>query len=113
MPPSLRVSVGEPPVVVTVTAALKLTVSVITFPEFRSPAPLVIPVPEVAIDVTVGAPMSWIATWATEVCHQPFATYSFDSQNEFGLFGSTIVEELRPQRCTLDPSPELKKPVLA
>ena len=55
MPPSLRVSVGEPPVVLTVTAALKLTVSVTTWPALRSPLPLVIPVPEVAIEETVSA----------------------------------------------------------
>src|SRR5258706_508714 len=114
MPPSLRVSVGAPPVVLTVTASLKLTVSVTTWPVFRSPLPLVTPVPEVAIEETVGAVTGFsIATWATAVCHQPLATYSLDIQNEFGLLGSTVAEELRPQRWTLDPLPELKKPVLA
>ena len=49
-PPSLRVSVGVPPVVLTVTAALKLTVSVTAWPAFRSPLPPVIPVPELAIE---------------------------------------------------------------
>ena len=55
MPPSLRVSVGVPPAVLTVTAALKLTVSVTTSPALRSPVPPVIPVPEAAIDETVSA----------------------------------------------------------
>src|SRR6266576_1516696 len=113
MPPSLRVSVGVPPVVLTVTAALKLTVSVTTLPALRSPPPLAMPVPEGTIEVGAVPPRFWIAIRATDVCHQPLATYSFDIQNEFGLLGSTVADELTPQRCTLDPSPELKKPVLA
>ena len=55
MPPSLSVSVGVPPLVLTVTASLKVTVSVTTLPALRSPAPLVMPVPEAAIEATVGA----------------------------------------------------------
>jgi hypothetical protein len=39
-----------PPLVLTVTAALRLTVNVTTLPAFRSPPPLAIPVPEVAIE---------------------------------------------------------------
>ena len=54
VPPSLRVSVGEPPVVLTVTASLMLTVSVTPWPVPRLPLPLVIPVPEVAIELTLG-----------------------------------------------------------
>ena len=44
-----------PPLVLTVTAALKFTVSVTTLPALRSPAPLVMPVPEAAIEATVVA----------------------------------------------------------
>ena len=55
VPPSLRVSVGEPPVVLTVTASLMLTVSVTPWPVPRLPLPLVIPVPEVAIELTLGS----------------------------------------------------------
>ena len=46
MPPSLRVSVGVPPAVLTVTASLMVSVSVTTWPALRSPLPLVIPVPD-------------------------------------------------------------------
>ena len=74
--------------VLTVTAALKFTVSVTTWPALRSPAPLMMPVPELTIEETVGPDaVFWIAIRATAVCHQPLATYSFDIQNEFGLFG--------------------------
>ena len=94
-PPSLRVSVGVPPVVLTVTAALKLTVSVTAWPAFRSPLPPVIPVPELAIEEIAGevAAGPWIVTLATDVCHQLLATYSFESQNELRLLGSTVAEE--------------------
>ena len=47
----------------------------------------------------------WIATCATDVCHQPLATYSFDNQKEFGSLGSAVAEELVPQRWTFPPSP--------
>ena len=43
--------------------------------------------------VSVGTSAVSIATWATDVCHQPLATYSFDIQNELGLLGSTVAEE--------------------
>ena len=56
MPPSLSVSVGVPPA--TVTASLMASVSVTTLPVLRSPLPLVIPVPEVATEFTVGAVVS-------------------------------------------------------
>ena len=49
MPPSLRLSVGVPLVVLTVTGSLQLTVSVTTWPVLRLPLPLVIPGPEVTI----------------------------------------------------------------
>jgi hypothetical protein len=39
-----------------------------------------------------------ISTWAVAVCHQPLATYSFESQNPCELAGSAIVVELMPQR---------------
>ena len=58
MPPSLRVSVGVPPLVLTVTASLKLTVSVTTLPAFRLPVPLVMPVPVATIEAIVGAVVS-------------------------------------------------------
>ena len=51
----MSASVGEPPAVLTVTGALKLTVKVTALLAFRSPLPLVIPVPEVTIELTVGA----------------------------------------------------------
>ena len=53
MPPSLSVNVGVPPA--TVTASLIVRVKVTTWPAFRSPLPLVIPEPDVATDITVGA----------------------------------------------------------
>ena len=53
MPPSFSISVGVPPA--TVTASLMLSVSVTMLPIVRSPVPLVIPAPEVAIDATVGS----------------------------------------------------------
>ena len=56
MPPSLSVSVGVPPA--TVTASLRLTVSVTTLPAARSPAPAVMPVPDATTDDTVGAVVS-------------------------------------------------------
>ena len=43
--------------------------------------------------VSVGTSAVSIATWATDVCHQLLATYSFESQNELGLLGSTVAEE--------------------
>ena len=52
MPPSLSVSAGVPPA--TVTASLMFNVSVTTLPTLRSPLPLLIPVPVVATEVTVG-----------------------------------------------------------
>ena len=52
MPPSLRVSVGVPPA--TVTASLRLSVSVTILPASRSPVPLLIPVPDATSDDTVG-----------------------------------------------------------
>jgi len=58
VPPSLSVSVGVPPVVLTVTGSLQFTVSVTTWPVPRSPLPLVIPGPEVPIEATVGAMVS-------------------------------------------------------
>jgi hypothetical protein len=111
----LRASVGAPPPVLTVIASLKFTASVTTLQALRSPPPLVMPAPEVALEATIGAAAVefWILICATDVYHQPPETYSFDIQNEFGLFGSTVADELRPQRCTLDPSPESKKLVLA
>jgi hypothetical protein len=42
-------------VVLTVTGALKLTVKVTALPALRSPLPLLIPVPEATIELTVGA----------------------------------------------------------
>jgi hypothetical protein len=51
----LSASDGVPPLVLTVTAALKFTVSVTTLPALRSPAPLVMPVPEATIEATVVA----------------------------------------------------------
>ena len=56
IPPPLRVSVGVPPA--TVTASLKLTVSVTTLPAARSPAPAVMPVPDATTDATVGVVVS-------------------------------------------------------
>ena len=56
MPPSLSVSVGVPPA--TVTASLRLSVSVTVLPASRSPVPLVMPVPDVTTDATVGAVVS-------------------------------------------------------
>ena len=44
-----------PPVVLTVTAALRLTVKVTTWPVLTVPVPLVMPVPEAAIEATVVA----------------------------------------------------------
>src|SRR5436305_11105016 len=51
--PILSVSVGVPPE--TVTASLRLTVSVTTWPAFKSPVPAVIPVPVATTDETVDA----------------------------------------------------------
>ena len=48
-------SVGVPPVVLTVTASLQLTVSVTTWPVPRLPLPLVIPGPDGTIEETVDA----------------------------------------------------------
>ena len=56
MPPSLSVSVGVPPA--TVTASLRLTVSVTTLAGVEVAAPPVMPVPEAATDATVGAVVS-------------------------------------------------------
>ena len=58
VPPSLRVSVGVPPVVLTVTASLMATVSVTVLPTPRSPLPLVMPVPAAATDDTTGVVVS-------------------------------------------------------
>ena len=52
MPPSLSVSVGVP--FATVTASLRLTVSVTRWPASRSPEPVVMPIPDVVTDETVG-----------------------------------------------------------
>ena len=56
MPPSLSVKVGVPPA--TVTASLRLTVSVTTLPVVRSPAPELMPVPDATTDDTVGVVVS-------------------------------------------------------
>src|SRR5713101_7300611 len=88
MPPSLSARVGVPAVVLTVTAELKLTVSVTTLPAFKSPLPPLIPGPEVTIDDTVGMVEERTVICATEVCHQLLATYSLETQNVFGLLGS-------------------------
>src|SRR5438067_1049784 len=48
----MRVSVGVPPA--NVTASLRLTVSVTTLPAASVPAPLLMPVPHVVDDLSVG-----------------------------------------------------------
>src|ERR1700733_13038781 len=58
MPPSLRVRVGVPLVVLIVTASLMATVNVTVLPTPRSPLPLVMPLPEVVNDDTVGVVVS-------------------------------------------------------
>ena len=56
MPPSLSVSVGVPPA--TVTASLRLSVSVTRLAGIKIAAPLLMPVPDVSTDVTVGVVVS-------------------------------------------------------
>ena len=51
------------------------------------------PMPEVAIDETVGLAELVTSTCETAVCHHPFATYSLDIQNALGLLGSGIAVE--------------------
>jgi len=51
---------GVPPA--TVTASLKVTVNVTTFPAFRLPEPAVIPVPEAVTKDTVGPVVSICST---------------------------------------------------
>ena len=47
-----------PPVVLTVTASLRLTVKVTTSPVLTLPVPLVMPVPVATIEAIVGAVVS-------------------------------------------------------
>src|ERR1700729_360965 len=58
MPPSLRVRVGVPLVVLIVTASLMATVNVTVLQPPRSPLPLVMPLPEVVTDDPVGVVVS-------------------------------------------------------
>ena len=58
MAPSLSVSVGVPPLVLTVTFSLMVSVNVTTLPASRSPVPLLIPAPDATTDATVGAVVS-------------------------------------------------------
>ena len=70
----MSVSVGEPPA--TVTASLRLSVSVTTLPAARSPDPAVIPVPDATTDDTVGAVVSicgpvWVRPFVDRVAAFP------------------------------------------
>ena len=64
MAPSLSVSVGVPPA--TVTASLRVSVSVTASPALRSPEPFVIPLPEAATDETAGATVFTVTVRAAE-----------------------------------------------